>query len=483
VQFSRGFPKIVRDLSRELGKDVETEIRGSDVEVDKRILEGVKDPLLHLVRNAVDHGLEPPEVRTAAGKPPRGRLAITVSRASGGRVEVCVTDDGSGIDPQKVREKAVRTGLVSAEEAGNLDDRAALLLIFRSGFSTSRIITGISGRGLGMAIVQEGVEKLGGTITVDSTPGAGTTFRLSLPLTLATLRGVLAEEAGRLFVVPTANVERVVRIAAGKIKTVGNRDAVFLDGRSLVVRRLGEVLNVVSPSGAENRRSGVVSEKGRRGSSQERKITLLVVRGDTSASRGGEHAVAFEVERILGEQEILFKRLGPQLRRVRNVAGATVLGSGQIALVLSASDLIRSALESGAALFGKAKEAHDDGKAAKRVLLAEDSITSRTLLRNVLAASGFEVRAVVDGMEAWNALEEETFDVVVSDVEMPRLGGFDLTARIRSDPRFAHLPVVLVTSLESREDRERGISVGADAYLVKSSFDQEHLLEVVRRFV
>ncbi|WP_026368010.1 hybrid sensor histidine kinase/response regulator [Aminiphilus circumscriptus] len=481
----QGFPKIVRDLSGELGKDVETEIRGSEVEVDKRILEGIKDPLIHLVRNAVDHGMETPEARTAAGKPPRGTLAITVSRASGGRVEVCVTDDGSGIDPEKVREKAVRMGIVSAEEAGNLDDRAALLLIFRSGFSTSRIITGISGRGLGMAIVQEGVEKLGGSVAVESTPGAGTTFRLSLPLTLATLRGLLVEEAGRLFVVPTANVERVARIPAGKIKTVGNRDTVFLDGRPLVFRRLGEVLGTgPAPSRAEPERRFSAPGGARRETSRERKVSLLVVRCDTRASRGGEHAVAFEVERILGEQEILFKNLGPQLRRVRNVAGATVLGSGDVALVLSASDLIRSALGSGAALSGRSKEAHSDGRAgARRVLLAEDSITSRTLLRNVLASAGFEVRAVVDGMEAWNALEEEPFDVVVSDVEMPRLGGFDLTARIRSEPRFAHLPVVLVTSLESREDRERGVSVGADAYIVKSSFDQEHLLEVVRRLV
>ncbi|WP_300526170.1 hybrid sensor histidine kinase/response regulator [Aminiphilus sp.] len=482
----QGFPKIVRDLSRELGKDVETEIRGSEVEVDKRILEGIKDPLIHLVRNAVDHGMEPPEVRSAAGKPSRGTLAITVSRVSGGRVEVCVTDDGSGIDPEKVREKAVRTGVVSAEEASKLDDRAALLLIFRSGFSTSRIITGISGRGLGMAIVQEGVEKLGGSVAVESTPGAGTTFRLSLPLTLATFRGLLAEEAGRLFVVPTANVERVARIPAGKIKTVGNRDTVFLDGRPLAFRRLGDVLGTgPAPSGGEGRRSGFATfpEAVRRGAFRERKVTLLVVRCDASASRGGEHAVAFEVERILGEQEILFKNLGPQLRRVRNVAGATVLGSGEIALVLSASDLIRSAL-GGTASGSRISEARSEGRsAAKRILLAEDSITSRTLLRNVLTASGFEVRAVVDGQEAWNALEEESFDVVVSDVEMPRLGGFDLTARIRSEPRFAHLPVVLVTSLESREDRERGVSAGADAYIVKSSFDQEHLLEVVRRLV
>lgn len=455
----QSFPKIVRDLARELGKEANVNIRGGEVEVDKRILEGLKDPLVHLVRNCVDHGLEKAEDRRAAGKPPEGTITLTVSQTDGGRVEILVADDGKGINAVKLREIAVKNGLISREEAALLDDAAAMALIFRSGVSTSPLITDISGRGLGMAIVQEGVEALGGSIVLESKPGKGSSFRLSLPLTLATFRGVLVEEWGRVFVIPSSGVERVARVEKSKIRLIEQRESVSFNGTPLALARLGHILELPSPP----ERLKI------------RETLPLVVIG------AGGVSVAFGVDKVLNEQDILLKPLGKQLERVRNVSGATVLGSGMVVPVLNTADLIRSVQRSGG---GRGFLSDPEEKKTRRnVLIAEDSITSRTLLRNILSAAGFVVQTAVDGQEAWDYLAKGGFHIVVSDVEMPRMNGFELTAKIRSDPATADIPVVLVTSLESREDRERGAEAGADAYIVKSGFDQGNLLDVLRRLL
>lgn len=455
----QGFPKIVRDLGRELGKETDVIVRGGEIEVDKRILEGLKDPLVHLVRNCVDHGLEKAEERRIAGKPPSGTITLTVSQSDGGRVEVLVADDGKGIDPVKLREIAVKNGAISKEDAALLDDAGAMMLMFRSGVSTSPLITDISGRGLGMAIVQEGVEALGGSIALESKRGKGTSFRLSLPLTLATFRGVLVEEWGRVFVIPSSGVERVARVEKSRIKLIEQKESVSFNGAPLALARLGHILELPSPPERLKLRDT---------------LPLVVI------GAGGISA-AFGVDRVLNEQEILLKPLGKQLARVRNVSGATVLGSGMVVPVLNTADLIRSVQRSGGGrrLFSEAEEK----KARRNVLVAEDSITSRTLLRNILSAAGFDVQTAVDGQEAWDFLAKGGFHIVVSDVEMPRMNGFELTEKIRSDPATADLPVVLVTSLESREDRERGADAGADAYIVKSGFDQGNLLDVLHRLL
>lgn len=453
----QGFPKIVRDLARDLGKKVDFTVYGGDIEVDKRILEGLKDPLVHLVRNALDHGLESPEERIAKGKSASGAVSLSVSSVDGGRVEVILSDDGKGIDPAQVRESAVKGGVLSREEALALDDPAALMLIFQSGVSTSPIITDISGRGLGMAIVREGVESLGGKIFVNSAPGKGTVFRLSLPLTLATFRGILVEEWGRSFVIPTANVEKVTRVEKEEIKKVEHRETAILGGSPLALVRLGRVLELLSPVAVEEKDN----------------VPIVVV-------SSGAVTIAFAVDHVVDEQEVLLKSLGKQLQRVRNVAGVTVLGSGKVVPVLNCSDLVKSARKGATAPFISLSE---EGKEQKTILVVEDSITSRTLLTNVLTAAGYDVHTAVDGAEAWEILSRDGGHIIVSDVEMPRMNGFELTKKIRSDGRFADLPVVLVTSLESREDRERGVEAGADAYIVKSGFDQGTLLEVIRRLL
>jgi two-component system chemotaxis sensor kinase CheA len=337
-----------------------------------------------------------------------------------------------------------------------MDEQQTAGLIFRSGVSTSPMITEISGRGLGLAIVREKAERVGGTVSVETQQGTGTTFRLMLPLTLARFRGILVRVGESLFVVPTRHVQRVLRVGREEIKSAENRETIQINGRAASAVRLSDVLEIT-------RRNAGTDPKG--------KVPVLVL------AWAGEQ-IGFLVDEILDEQEVLVKSLGKQLPHVRNIAGATVLGTGRVLPVLNVADLMQSAVKTAPAAAARETE-----EAPKSVLVAEDSITSRTLLKNILEFAGYKVKTAIDGAEALAVLGTEAFDLVVSDVEMPRMSGFDLTAKIRSDKRLAQLPVVLVTGLDSREDKERGVDVGANAYIVKSSFDQGNLLEVVRRLI
>jgi two-component system, chemotaxis family, sensor kinase CheA len=452
-------PKLVRDLCREQGKEADLIIRGEDVTIDKRILQEMKDPLIHLLRNCIDHGIETPEQRRTATKPPRATITLAVSQVNGNQVELEVSDDGAGIDLERVKAAAGKRGLIASGGTQQLTESEALALVFEADLSTSPMITRVSGRGLGLAIVREKTEKLGGRVSIESRRHVGTTIRMRLPLTLATFRGVLIASAQRLFVVPTAQVERVMRFKSQDVQTVEGRNTLTLNGRAVALVDMIEVLRLPPAR--------------RRGEAPEETPALIL--------GTGEQHIAFAVDAVLDEREVLVKPLTKPLSRVRNITGATVLGSGEVAPILNVSDLLKSARTAGATLRAPAPE--QEVTPARRVLVAEDSITSRMLLKGILEAAGYEVRTAVDGIEAFTTLRAEHFDLVVSDVEMPRMNGFDLTARIRADRALAELPVVLVTALESREDRERGIDVGANAYLVKSSFDQSNLLEALRRLI
>ena len=455
------FPKLVRDLSRQGGKEVNLVIEGGDLEIDRRILDDMKDPLMHLVRNCIDHGIEIPSERERKGKHRQGTVTLSIAQLSGNQIEMVVTDDGVGIDTSKVLEAAAKRGVLSEGERQELDGQDALSLVFRSEVSTKSVVTTISGRGLGLAIVREKVENLGGHVSLSTAPAEGASFRMVVPVTLSTYRGVLVEVGDRLFVLPTANVERVARMKRDLVRTVGNRDTIEVDGCAVPMVRLADVLEL--PLAQDT--NGVSPF-----------VPVIIVRAESGL-------VSFSVDAVAQEQEVLVKPIGKQLSRVRNISGATVLGSGRLAPILNVPDLIKSVLKTDAAGFGPAAQAEQVESKAKRVLVVEDSITSRMLLKNILETSGYDVRTSVDGVEAVAELESHDFDLVVSDVEMPRMDGFQLTESIRNDERFRELPVVLVTSLGSREDRERGIEVGADAYIHKGGFDQNDLLQTVGRLL
>jgi two-component system chemotaxis sensor kinase CheA len=450
-------PKIVRDLCRDRGKEAELAVRGADIEIDRRILEELRDPLLHLLRNCIDHGIEPPEERKRKGKPPRGAIGLALTRKSEATIEIVVSDDGAGIDAGRLAEAALKLGIVSRAQIEGRDARELLPLVFHSGISTSPAITEISGRGLGLAIVREKAERLGGSVAVEAEPERGTSFRVVVPLTLATFRGVQVRLGDRHFVIPTSFVEQVLRLRQGEIRTVENRETIRWDGRAVALAHLADVLGLPRGKPADASSANV----------------QLVIAGSP------EQRIAFLVDEVLEEREVLVKPLGKQLVRVRNIAGAAVLGSGALVPVLDVPDLLRSAAKPAARPLG----AERTKEQRKAVLVAEDSITSRTLLKTILEAAGYAVGTAVDGVDALTALKTQRFDAVVSDVDMPRMNGFELTAKIRADSALSALPVVLVTSLESREHREKGVDAGANAYIVKSSFDQSNLLATLRRLL
>jgi two-component system chemotaxis sensor kinase CheA len=452
------FPRMVRDLAREQRKEIDLLIEGADTEVDRFVLEQIKDPLTHLLRNSIDHGIEKPDDRLGAGKPRRGAITVTATQR-GDQLVLHVADDGIGIDPAAVKAAAVSRGMLTPDAARAMDDREALWTIFRSSLSTSPIVTDMSGRGVGLDVVHEAVERLQGNIEVESRVGEGTRFVLSLPLAVAATRCLLVRAGSQTFALPTTSVLRIVHLDPDDMGRAGGQEAVGLDGEPVVLARLAAVLGI---DGSEA--SGIPAER-----------RVAVVLGSTGRQ------VALLVDGLAGEQDAVIKSLPRPLVRVPGTAGATILGTGEVVLVLSVSDVIRTAGRARAP--SEPPSAREAEAMARNLLVVDDSITTRTMEKNILEAAGYGVRVAADGTEAWKLLQQADVQLLVSDVAMPGMDGFELTKMVRAHQRLKDLPVILVTSLASDEHRERGIEVGADAYIVKSAFDQDRLLETVRRLV
>ncbi len=450
------FPRMVRTLSAEKGKKCDIEISGEAVRMDRRILDMLHDPLIHMIRNSIDHGIENPQERRESGKPEVGRISFSITQTDRDVVKIIYADDGRGIDSDKVRSKAVSKGIVSAEEAENLDRRSILELVFVSGMSTSEIITDISGRGLGMAIVRDKIESLGGSVVVANPEGKGIRIVMNIPVALTSFRGIVVEAGGHLFVVPKSGVRKVLLIRQEDVGSSAGRENILYAGRLLPLISLGDVLELDSAEPDKSSFPVFIMGKGRR-------------------------SVAISMEELHGEQDVMAKTMGPMLKRVRNVSGISMLGSGNLAPILHGPDMIRTALGIHSGVKVRSFTHQIGVRDKKTVLVAEDSITSRMLLKNVLEAAGYNVVTAVDGRDALGRIKSELPDILVSDVEMPHMDGFTLTASVRKLPQGAHLPIVLVTSLGSPEDRERGVEAGADAYIIKSSFDQGNLLDVIGR--
>lgn len=443
--------RTTRELSRDLGKEADLRITGGDLEFDRRVLDELAVVTNHLVRNAIDHGIEPAQSRERAGKPRRGCVSVAARALAGGRVGVVVEDDGAGIDFAALAGRAP-----PGDEIGSDD---TVDLVFRSGVSTRDAITDVSGRGLGLAIVKEKVERLGGTVSVASEAGTGTRFSIELPSSRTTLRCMLLECGDELFALPGDAVERVVRIRPDEVATVEGRETIGFDGAVLAYAALADVLDA-------GQAAAPVSTAGR---------FLVAV-----LASGGRRA-ACRIDGVLGVEEVIVKSLGPQLRDLPAVTGMTVLAAGRIVPVLDPKVLL-DRLRSGGRLGVTAPTAPGTRAAQerRRILVVEDSITARTLLCGILEAEDYEVSSAVDGADALARLDENAFDLVVSDIEMPRLGGFELTAKIRADAQLCDLPVILVTTLDARAEREHGLLVGANAYLTKRGFDQSELLDTIR---
>ena len=453
--------RMVRDLGRDLGKEVALTAHGGDTEVDRSVLEQIRGPITHLIRNAVDHGLESPDVREQRGKAREGSIRLAAIER-GGTLLVSLSDDGAGIDVEHVRASAIERGIAPAETLRALGDRDALRLVFRPGLSTSGAVTDISGRGVGLDVVRDAVERLHGSVEVSSEPGIGTTFTLSLPLSVATTQCLLVGVAGRRFALPISAVARIVPVGRDDIRRAQGREMITLDDGPIVLARLEDVLQLTGGERPE--------DAGRR--------PAVIVGAD-------ERRFALMVDELQGSRDVVVKPLPPPFLRVRHTAGATVLGSGEIVVILNASDLLRTAVHTAARDDGGAarRDAASERSADRTVLVVDDSIVTRMLEKSILEAAGYSVRVAADGVEAWRSIEAQPVDLIVSDVNMPEMDGLALTARIRGHSVLKTTPIVLVTSLDAPEDHARAVQAGADAYIVKSSFSQEGLLETVGRLI
>lgn len=455
------FPKMIRDLSRKMDKEIQFVSEGTKIEIDRRILEEIKDSFMHIIRNCIDHGIEKPLEREKLKKKPRGTIRLNITQISSDKVKIQISDDGAGININKVKEKALKNHILTQSETKNIDAENAKKLIFKSGISTSDIITDISGRGLGLAIVHEKVQNLEGTINIETEIGKGTTFNIILPITISTNRGIIVKVSKQDFVIPTGKVEKVIRIKKDKIEVIEDRPVIISEGCIIPVFNLKDILEIQDKK-TEKLSSDIIP------------ILIINFMGQR---------IALKVDEIIAEQEVLVKRFNKQLKRVKNISGATILGSGKVVPILDVQDLIKSSLKQKGNHL-KVQITKQEKKVEKKsIIVVDDSITSRTLLKNILENYGYIVKTAVDGLQGWKLLKTEKFNLVVTDVEMPVMDGFELTRKIRGDNEMLDMPVILVTSLESKEDKEMGIDVGASAYIVKSDFKQSSLLETIKRLI
>jgi two-component system chemotaxis sensor kinase CheA len=445
------YQRTVRELSHKLGKEVNVELYGGDTELDKVLVERLEDPLLHLVRNAVDHGIELPEDRAAAGKPRTGTVRLSAVQR-GGQILVVISDDGHGLDAEKLKRKAVQKELLTPAEAAEMSEEAALDLIFRAGFSTAEQLSDVSGRGVGMDVVRDAIQRLKGNVRLSSNLGQGTTVELSLPLTLAITRVLTARVGGELVAIPLDAVVSAQTLHAGQLEPLGTGSCLRVGERLIPVFQLANVLGLSSNVAL--------------GEADEGSVVIVSV---------GSAELGLIVQQVLGRHEVVIKSLGSMLAEAPCAAGAAVVGERMV-LVLDLSDVAQRAQEpTRPALATRPRAVRAD---RPRILVAEDSDVIREAIRRELTQAGFQVTTAVDGEDALRIAREQRFDAVSSDVMMPNRDGYELVRALRADPNYRDTPIVLVTSKDARIDAVRGHDAGADAYLTKPA-DADELIRTL----
>ncbi|MHB0869482.1 MAG: hybrid sensor histidine kinase/response regulator [Chloroflexota bacterium] len=448
-------PRAARDLAREGEKEVKVVIEGEDTEIDREVLERVRNPLLHLLRNAVVHGIERPAERVLTGKPRAGMVRIAAC-TRGEQAFIEVEDDGAGVDFRAVREAAVERGMLNSEEAAALDDAECARLLFVPGFTTRSSVSEASGRGVGLDVVKSEVDALKGQALLETQVGEGTKVTLQLPITLA-FTHVLLFEVGRVtYGIPCSSTQGIVEVPVGAVRTLRTQEAVDMEGRVVPLVWMDRIL------GAEAR------------------VATRASRWPAILMGPPERPVAFVVDRVTGDENVIVKPLGPVLRRVPHVSGGIVLGDGRVALLLSAAALVDGVR--GMVAPEPVPGVHPSRR-TRRILVVDDSAISRALERGILASAGYQVETAVDGLDALEKLRSGEFSLVVADVEMPRMDGLQLVSALRGDPQLSELPVVIVSARESDEDRRRGMEMGARAYVGKASFDKATLLDAIESLI
>jgi two-component system chemotaxis sensor kinase CheA len=451
------FPRMVRDIAKQQNKQINLVIEGEDTVADKRVIEELKDPLMHLIRNAIDHAIEQPEQRREQGKPAHGTIRLSASQTST-TIVIAIKDDGAGINSEKIKQRALQNKLYPADELALMSERQLQELIFSQGFSTAEHINNISGRGLGMAIVRSKIEQLKGHIEIESISQQGTEIHLVLPITLATTKVIIIELQKRYYAVPVEAIELIRTASPEQVFTIDGCQTLLQENQAVSVARLNDLLELPESPPPK----------------QWLAIIIAVKQG----------RVAVLVDKLVDEQEILLKPMGGILKRVRNISGVTVLGNGEVCIVLNPHDLVKTAYGKKTPPLAKtALPDIPDAPQKPRILYAEDSITTRTQIKRFLEKAGFLVTAAVDGRDAYEKLGDHHFAAVVSDVTMPNMDGLMLTEKIRRQARYQQLPIILLSAMDKADDRQRAFDLGASAYLSKSAFDQRLLLDALKNLI
>ena len=453
------FPRMVRDLGKQLGKEIELSIEGEDIAVDKTIVEEIKDPLTHLIRNAIDHGIETPEARIAQNKSPSAKLLLRGSQVAG-KIVIEVIDDGQGLDVENIALTAMQRNVRSEAELASMSPEEIQTLIFAPGFSTRSEVSEISGRGVGLDVVRENVERLKGSVAVASTYGSGCQFRLELNTSLSTTNVLIVEVNQQYYGIPADYIEKMVSVSEKDIFRVEESPAILWEENPISVAWLQDLLSIKSS---------------KKDLTNGKKKPCIII--NINSQKIGVFA-----DGLIGQENIILKKKSELLSNIKCIAGSAILGDGAICTILEPKELISSTTA------GKGTDSYSNVTSKvvtkPRILLVEDSIPIRTQVKRILVSAGYDVAIAVDGLEGFNTVKADSnFDAVVSDVEMPNLSGLEMTSRIRQYPEYDELPIVLVTTLASDTDKRRGAEAGANAYLTKGDFDQSLLLETLRRLI
>ena len=461
------FTRIVRDLARQESKQVELIIKGSSTKADKRIIEQMKDPLMHIIRNAVDHGIETPAERKKLGKPEVATIKLRAYNTTT-NVIIEVIDDGRGLDTEQIKKTAIKHGVCTETELSYMTETQIQSLIFTPGFSTKKFVTEVSGRGIGLDVVKTNVEELKGNISIESQHKKGCLIRVVLSTSLATVNVLIVAIANTYYALPVEYVQTSLMVSIASIFTIEGRDTIIFDNEPISVARLADLLEISVTHQEE------ITDK------QEIPCIILNV---------GSEKLGLFIDTLIDEQDVVLKPHSKLLKRVRNIAGATIIGTGDVCMVLNPQDLLRSAQKLSTSMPSYHLIEQSNNQEVEIVnkkyliLLVEDSISTRTQEKRILEKAGYEVITAVDGLDAFNKLHTCSFDAVVSDIQMPNMDGLSLTVKIRENKNYSELPIILVTSLASNEDKQKGAEVGANAYITKDSLNQKVLLETLQRLV
>ena len=450
--------RLIRDLSRQFNKEADLVISGAEVDLDNTIIEMLKDPLTHLLRNAMDHGIEEPAIRASLGKKKTGAIALN-AKQEGGDVLITIKDDGKGIDKELVKEMAIRKGLLSIESAQGLSDKEIYELIMRPGFSTCKIVTDTSGRGVGMDVVKTVVDRLNGSLIIESIKEHGTVFILKVPATIALINVLLIRVGDMTLAIPSTSVEHIAYIFLKDIKTLEGKSSIFIEGQTIPLVRIGNIFMLK-----------------RREEKREENVPIILLR---SAGK----KIGFIVTEVLYEKEIVFREFRGYLKKPRYFSGVTTLGTGEVILILNMQELTNIKEPAKALPIDEAPITVKPEVKKNVILIAEDSMITAEMERNILVNAGYEVDTAIDGIDAMDKLHGKKYDLLVTDIDMPRMDGFELTSKVRADKRLKDLPVIVVTVREKVEDKRKGIEVGADAYILKKEFDQSNLLNTIKRLI